>query len=148
MGTVAGVGLDYLGFIGKVSAREALGFPDRAHPESPEVGTRWITVFDPTADLSELDPVCMMGVRARLRPVVAKIQTKGAFRMILVASSTDSGQFIEQWQAMTGPDPTYASNPEVAVSIREACLRHGLTDEQIAATEAEIARDFRDALRF
>jgi hypothetical protein len=148
MGTVAGAGLDYLGFTGKVSAREALAFPGRARTEDPEVGLRWITVFDPTADLSDLDPECMLEIKARLRPVVARLQIKGPFRMILVANSADRRRFIESWQAMTVADPTYASDPESAVSIREACLRHGLTAEQIQAAEAEIERDFRDALRF
>jgi hypothetical protein len=148
MGSVAGAGLDYLGFAGKVSVREALSFPERVHADDPEVGVRWITVFDPTADLSDLDPVCMMGIKARLRPVVAKLQTKGPFRMILVAGEANRTRLIRSWQAMTVADPTYASDPESAGSIREACLRHELTDEQIAAVEAEIARDFRDALRF
>jgi hypothetical protein len=148
MGTVAGAGLDYLGFAGKVSAREALAFPGRARTDDPEVGLRWITVFDPTADLSDLNPDCMLGIKARLRPILESLQTRGLFRMILVANSADTRRFIEFWQAMTVADPTYASDPEYAVSMREACLRHGLTAEQIEAAEAEIARDFRDALRF
>jgi hypothetical protein len=148
MGTVAGAGLDYLGFTGKVSAREALAFPERARTDDPEVGVRWITVFHPTADLSDLDPDCMLGIKARLRPILARLQAKGLFRMILVASSADSRRFIDIWQAMTVADPNYASDPESAVSIREACLRHGLTAEQVEAAEAEIERDFRDALRF
>jgi hypothetical protein len=148
MGTVAAAGLDYLGFAGKVSVREALDFPGRVRAEDPEVGVRWITVFDPTADLSQLDPVCMMGVKARLRPVVASLRAKGPFRMILVAGAADRTRLIRSWQAMTVADPTYASDPESAGSIREACLRHGLTVGQIEAAEAEIARDLRDAMRF
>jgi hypothetical protein len=146
MGTIAGAGLDYLGFAGKVSLSEALTFPERAQPESPDVGVRWITVFDAGADLSDLDADCMRGIKARLQPVVDTIRTKGPFRMIMVASSTDSDRFIERWRAMTAPDPTYASNPEAADSIREACLRHGLTEDQIRSAEAEIERDLRDAL--
>ena len=68
--------------------------------------------------------------------------------MILGAGETDRTRLVRSWQAMTVADPSYASDPEAAVSIREACLRHGLTDEQITAVEAEIARDFRDAMRF
>jgi hypothetical protein len=146
MGTVASAGLDYLGFTGKVSSREALTFPERAQPESPDVGVRWITVFDTGADLSELDSDCMQGIKARLQPVVDRIQTKGPFRMIMVASSMDSDRFIQRWRSMTASDPTYASNPEAAESIREACLRHGLTEDQVQAVEAEIGCDFRDAL--
>jgi hypothetical protein len=146
MGTVAGADLDYLGFAGKVSPREVLSFPDRVRPGSPEVGRRWITVFEPGADLSDLDPVCLEGVKARLRAVVARLQAEGPFKMILVASDTDV-RLVERWQAITAADPTYASKPEAALSIRDACLRHGLTEEQIEAAEAEIARDLRDALR-
>ena len=148
MGSVAGAGLDYLGFTGRVSAREALTFPERVRAEDPKVQVRWITVFDPTADLSQLDADCLLGVKARLRPVVATLQTKGPFRMILVTGSTGAGRLIERWQTMTVADPTYASDPEAAGSIREACMRHGLTARQVQAAETEIERDLRDALRF
>jgi hypothetical protein len=148
MGTVAAAGLDYLGFTGKVSAHEALTFPERVRADDPEVGVRWITVFDPTADLSDLDPGCLLGVKARLRPVVARLQSKGPFRMILVANGAEAGAVVERWRTMTVADRTYASYPEAAGSITEACLRHGLTPEQIQAAETEIERDLRDALRF
>lgn len=148
MGTVAGAGLDYLGFAGKISRREALAFPGRVQPDSPEVGVRWITVFDPAADLSDLDAGCLLGINLRLRPVVARLQAKGPFRMILVASSADNGRLIERWRAMTAVDPAYLSHPEAAGSIREACRRHGLAEGQIEAAEAEIERDFRHAWKF
>src|SRR5215469_10076327 len=114
MGTVAGAGLDYLGFAGKVSPREILSFPDRVRPGSPEVGGCWITVFEEGADLSELDPACLEGLKARLRAVVARLQAEGPFRMILVASATDV-RLVERWQAITATDPTYASSPEAAL---------------------------------
>jgi hypothetical protein len=146
MGTVAGAGLDYLGFAGRVSPREALTFPERLQPDSPEVGVRWITVFDPGADLSDLDADCLLDIKARLRSGVSQLQGKGNFRMILVAGPADNAQLIERWRAMTAPDPTYESNPEAAISIREACLRHGMTEAQCQAAETEIERDLRDAL--
>jgi hypothetical protein len=146
MGTVSGAGLDYLAFAGRVSLREALTFPERLQPDSPEVGVRWITVFDTGADLSDLDSDCLQDLKARLRSGVSQLRGKGPFRMILVAGPTDNGQLIERWRAMTAPDPTYESNPEAAHSIREACLRHGLTEEQCEAAETEIGRDLRDAL--
>jgi hypothetical protein len=146
MGTVAGAGLDYLAFAGKVSPREILSFPDKVGPGSPQVGGRWITVFEPDADLSDLDPDCLKAVKARLGAVVARLQAEGPFRMILVASPTDV-RLVERWQAITAPDPAYPSSPEAAQSIRDACQRHGLTEAQIEAAEAEIARDLRDALK-
>ena len=71
VGTVAEIGLDYLGFAGRVGRRGALTFPERVRPESLEVGVRWITVFEPAADFSNLDDECLQGIKARLRPVVA-----------------------------------------------------------------------------
>jgi hypothetical protein len=146
IGTVAAAGLDYLGFAGKVSPSEALTFPERVQPENPDVGVRWITVFGPGADLSDLDADCLLALKARLRSVVARLQSGGPYRMILVASPADNGRLIERWQAMTAPDPTYESSPEAVHSIREACARHGLTAAQIQAAEAEIEHDLRDAL--
>ena len=148
VGAAGDVGLDYLAFTGKVSQREALAFPERIDPEWPEVGTRWITVFDPAADMSDLDADCLMAIKARLRPVVAKLAAKGSFRMILVSNSLYNDQLMQCWRAMTVSDPTYASNPEAASSIREACLRHGLMMEQAQSVETEIERDLRDAARF
>jgi len=148
VGAVANVGLDYLAFTGRVSRREALAFPERVEPDRRDVGTRWITIFHPAADMSDLDPECLLAIKARLRPVVARLGARGSFRMILVSDSPDNDRLMQSWRAMTVSDPTYASKPEAAVSIREACVRHGLTLEQAAAAEGEIERDLRDASRF
>ncbi len=148
VGAAGDVGLDYLAFAGKVSRREALAFPERIDPDWPEIGTRWITVFHPAADMSDLDAECLLAIKARLRPVVGKLAAKGSFRMILVSNSTYNDHLMQCWRAMTVGDPTYPSNPEAAASIREACVRHGLTMEQAGSVEAEIERDLRDAARF
>ena len=145
LGTVADLGLDYLGFAGKVTRQEALNFAGSGRP-APVGATRWITVFHPGADLSALDMDCMLEMKARMKPRIARAQAEQPFQMILVAGSANSEPIVARWRELTSPDPTYASNPEVARSIDEACEMHGFNREQRAVAVAEIERDLRDAL--
>ena len=145
LGTVAGVGLDYLGFAGKVSRREALSFAG-SQRAAGVAATRWITVFHRGADLSELDAECLQAMKARMRQRIARAQAEQPFRMILVADSPDSQPVVARWRGMTHPDPNYASKPESARSIEEACRMHGLTPQQTAVAMAEIESDLSNAL--
>ena len=142
---MADLGLDYLGFAGKVTRQEALNFAGSRRP-APVGATRWITVFHPGADLSELDFDCMFEMKARMKPRIARAQADRPFRMILVAGSADSGPIVARWRELTNLDPTYASKPEVARSIEEACEMHGFDGEQSALAVAEIEHDLEEAL--
>ena len=143
---MADVGLDYLAFAGKVSRNEALTFPERARSETPTGASRWITVFHRDADLSVLDIDCMLEIKARLKPLVARAQVERPFRMIMVADRPDNDAVIARWREMTVPDPSYASKPEVVRSLEEACRRHGLTPKQTRMAVDEIERDIQDVL--
>jgi hypothetical protein len=145
VGSVAGVGLDYLGFAGKVSRGEALAFPERVDAEMPDGASRWITVFQPGADVSVLDADCMRDIKARLKPIVARTMAVRPFRMIMVADSIRSAEVVARWRQMTVPDASYASKPEAAASIEAACRLHGLTPEAIAEVISEIERDLTHA---
>jgi hypothetical protein len=145
VGSVADVGLDYLGFAGKVSRGEALAFPGRVDAEMPAGAPGWITVFHPDADLSALDAECLMGVKDRLKPVVARMQAERPFRMVMVADAAGPADVVARWRQLTVQDPNYPSQPEAAASIEDACSRHGLTPEQTALVIAEIERDLSHA---
>src|SRR6185312_1720 len=101
VGSVADVGLDYLAFAGKVSRREALAFPARVEAEHRDGAPRWLTVFHREADLSELDIDCMLGIKAGLKPIVARVQSETRFRMILVADSPGAERVVARWREMT-----------------------------------------------
>jgi hypothetical protein len=122
-------------WVGRVSRSDALGFPGRIDPSQPEFGCSWISYFDPTADLSDLDPACLLKLRERLRSVVAGLAAKGEFRMILVSNSTYNDPLVAVWRAMTGTDADYLSNPIVVADIQSASRALGLS-----AADAERAR--------
>jgi hypothetical protein len=122
-------------WVGQVSRSDALGFPERIDPSRPEFGCRWISYFDPTADLSDLDPACLLELRERLRSVVAGLAAKGEFRMILASSSTYNDPLVAIWQAMAATDANYLSNPVVVRDIHAASRALGLS-----AADAERAR--------
>ncbi len=120
---------------GPVSKSDALEMPGRIDPSRPEFGCRWISYFDATADLSDLDAACLLELRERLRSVVAGLAAKGEFRMILASNSKYNDPLVAVWRAMSATDAAYASNPVVAHGIHAAARTLGLT-----ATDAAHAR--------
>jgi hypothetical protein len=143
MGSVMPVLIDRIGqidvncliWVGQVSRSDALGFPERIDPSRPEFGCRWISYFDPNADLSELDPACLLELRERLRPVVAGLAANGEFRMMLSSNSTYNDPLVAVWRAMTATDADYLSNPVIVHDIHSASRALGLS-----AADAERAR--------
>jgi hypothetical protein len=122
-------------WVGRVSRSDALEFPGRIDVSRPEFGCRWISYFDPTADLSDLDPACLLELRERLRPVVSGLAAKGAFEMMLVSNSRYNDPMLGVWRAMTATDAAYASNPVLVHSLLSAARALGLS-----AADAEQAR--------
>ncbi len=122
-------------WVGQVSRADALGFPGRIEPSRPEFGCRWIGFFDTTADLSELDPACLLELRERLRPVVSGLAAKGEFRIVLASNSKYNDPLVAVWRAMTATDADYLSNPVVVHDIHSASYALGLS-----AADAERAR--------
>ena len=127
VGAFPGLDLNYLVFAGKVTQAQALAFPARIRPETPQFGCRWITVFEAGADLSELDAPCLLSIKARMTPVVIRLGAKGKMRSVLISNSKYNDHLMDCWRAMVGTDPTYPCDPETAASLADACARHGLT---------------------
>ena len=138
VGSLGDLGLNCLIFSGRVGRNEALGFPARIHPARAEFGSRWLTVFDAAADMSDLDADCLLAIKERLKPVVIGLLPKGPFRNVLVSNSRFNDHLMDCWRAMTVTDPSYPSNPETAATVAEACIRHGLSRDQAAVAEADI----------
>ncbi len=136
VGAVPGLDLNYLVFAEKVTKAEALAFPARIRPETPQFGCRWVTVFEAGADLSELDAQCLLGIKARLTPVVVRLGAKGAMRSILISNSKYNDHLMDCWRAMVGTDPTYPCDPETAASLAHACAAHGLTPVETSWVES------------
>ena len=136
VGAFPGLDLNYLVFAGKVTQAEALAFPARIRPETPQFGCRWLTVFEAGADLSELDAQCLLGIKARLTPVVVRLGAKGSMRSVLISNSKYNDHLMDCWRAMVGTDPAYPSDPETAASLADACARHGLTPVETSWVES------------
>jgi hypothetical protein len=114
-------------WVGLVSKSEVLGMPGRIDPSRREFGCRWISYFDSKADLSELDPACLLELREQLRSVVSGLNAKGEFRMILASNSKYNDPLLAVWQAMNATDAAYFSNPEVVHDLRSASRVLGLS---------------------
>ena len=135
VGRIEQVNINCLIWVGLVSKSDALEFPGRIDPSGPDVGCDWISYFDRTADLSDLNAACLLEVRERLRPVVAGLAAKGEFRMMLVSHSKYNDPLLAAWQAMTSTDAAYASEPVFLDSIASASRALGLS-----AADAEQVR--------
>ena len=135
IGRIEQVEVNCLIWHGPVSRSEALGFPGRIDPSRPEFGCRWISYFDPGADLSDLDPACLLELRERLRPVIAALGAKGEFKVLLVSNSKYNDPMLAAWRTMTATDPTYPSSPAFAPDVLSAPEVLGLS-----AADAERAR--------
>jgi hypothetical protein len=129
------IDLNCLIWVGQVSRSEALGLPGQIDPSRPEFGCRWISYFDVTADLSDLDAACLLELRERLRPVVSGLAAKGEFRIILVSNSRYNNPLLAVWRALTAGDAAYRSNPVVVHDIESASLALDLS-----AADSECAR--------
>jgi hypothetical protein len=114
-------------WVGVVSRAEALGLPGRIDPSRPEFGCRWISYFDSTADLSDLDPACLLELRERLRSVVSGLAAKGEFRMMLASNSKYNDPMLAVWRGMTATDATYLSSPVLVRDIDSASCALGLS---------------------
>ena len=132
---IEGIEVNVLIWFGPVSKAQALGLPGRIDPSRPEFGCRWISYFDSTADLSDLDAACLLDLRERLRSVVAGLAAKGAFRMVLASNSKYNDPLLAVWRAMVSGDAAYLSNPVVVHDISSAAHALGLS-----AAETEHAR--------
>ena len=122
-------------WVGRVSKSDALGFPGRIDPSRPEFGCRWISYFDSTADLSDLDGACLLELREGLRSVVSGLAAKGEFKMMLASDSRYNDPLVAAWRVMTATDADYLSNPVVVHDIHSASRALGLS-----AADAEQAR--------
>jgi hypothetical protein len=119
----------------RVSRADALDFPARIDPSRPEFGCRWISYFDPAADMSDLDAKCLLELRERLRPVVTALAAKGEFRVMLVSNSRYNDPLLAAWRAMVATEPDYPSRPDVVRDLHSASRALGLS-----AVEAEEVR--------
>ena len=135
VGAFPGLDLNYLIFAGRVTRQEALAFPGRIDPDRSDFGYRWLTLFEPGADMSDLDAPCLLAIKERLMPVVVRLGAKGTVRSILVSNSKYNDHLMDCWRAMVAADPAYPSDPETAASVREACGRHGLGVTETAWVE-------------
>jgi hypothetical protein len=132
--------LNGLIWLGRVTRAQALAMPARIDPAQPRFGARWISYFDATADLSDLDAACLIELRERLRPVVVGLAAKGPFQMVLASNSSFNDFLIAAWRAMVGPDSSYPSNPVIVRDLDSAARALGLS-----AGEAEQARTWIEA---
>ena len=114
-------------WVGKVSRLEALAVPGRIDPTRPEFGPRWISYFDASAELSELDAACLLELRERRRPVVAGLAAKGEFQAILTSNSRYNDTLVAVWRGMTAIDEAYPSNPVVVRDLHAAARALGLS---------------------
>jgi hypothetical protein len=140
VGRIGRTKINSLIWVGSVSRSDALGFPGRIDPSRREFGCRWISYFDPGADLSDLDAACLLEVRERLRPVVSGLAAKGEFQMMLVSNSAYNDPMLAAWRAMTATDAAYPSNPIFVHDIPSAARVLGLS-----AVDAERARVWIEA---
>ncbi len=127
VGRIERLEVNCLIWLGRVTRADALGFPATIDPASPEFGRRWISYFDASADLSDLDAACLMELQELLRPVVLGLAAKGELRMTLVSNSTFNDPLLAAWRAMTVTDPRYASNPVLVHDIPSAARAMGLS---------------------
>ncbi|MDP3174659.1 MAG: hypothetical protein Q8M88_09525 [Phenylobacterium sp.] len=121
------IAVNCLIWAGAVSRAEALGFPARIDVARPDFGCRWISYFCADADLSDLDAACLLELRERLRPVVAGLAAKGAFRMMLVSNHRYNDPMLSAWRTMTATDADYASEPVIVHDLPTAARTLGLT---------------------
>ena len=96
----------------------------------PRLGTRWISYFDSSADLSELDAACLVELRERLRPVVKKLAAQGEFQMVLASNSVFIDPLLAVWRTMVATDSDYPSNPVTVRGIDSASRALGLSASQ------------------
>ena len=116
-------------WVGRVSKSEALGMPARIDPSRSKFGRCWISYFDSTADLSDLDAATLVELRERLRPVVCRLAAQGEFKMILASNSIFIDPLLAAWRAMVATDADYPSNPVHVRSIDSASQALGLSAE-------------------
>ena len=132
---IEGADLNCLIWLGRVTRAQALAVPGRIHPDQPEFGCRWISYFDASADLSDLDAASLIELRDRMRPVVEQLAAKGEVKMILTSNSMFNDFLIAAWRAMVGPDASYPSSPVVVRDLDGAARALGLSE-----AEAETVR--------
>jgi len=139
--------LNALIWLGRVTRAQALAMPAAINPAQPQFGARWISYFDATADLSDMDAACLIELRERLRPVVVGLAAKGRFQMILASNSTFNDFLIAAWRAMVGPDSSYPSDPVIVRDLDSAARALGLSPGEAQQARLWIEARVAQALR-
>jgi hypothetical protein len=100
----------------------ALGAADRA-----ESG-RWISYFDPSADLTELDLATFTELKRVVGAKVRELYGDGRLANALVCDSRINQPILNLWRSYVGRDGYHPSDPIVLSSLKAACDRLGLPD--------------------
>ncbi|HLI66000.1 MAG TPA: hypothetical protein VKU90_06515 [Caulobacteraceae bacterium] len=144
IGELGPIKVNALIWTGVVSRSQALDVPARLDASRPGFGPRWISYFDSSVDISDIDATGLLELRDLLRPVISELAAKGPFQTMLVSNSRYNDPLLAMWRTLTATDAAYPSNPKLAPNIVAAAKALGLSDadaEQVRAwIEAQAGR--------
>ena len=108
-------------YSGPVTRAELVAHYGSIDAEDAASGDRWISYFDSTADLSELD-VAAIGELRRLTSVMLTEVYKGrTLRVAIVCKSAVNGPVLSTWRNYLAADHDHPSDLRLFWSLRDAC---------------------------
>lgn len=114
-------------FSGAITQKDVI-----AYVKGLETAARWVTYFDPTADLSGLDVAHIPEVKRTLAAKLKELHGDEPVVSVFVACTGAVEAFLTFWRSYVA-DPEYPAKPEVVGSLDAACRALGLSEDACAA---------------
>lgn len=108
----------YSGPITRAELIEHYGAIDAADAASAH---RWISYFDPTADLSQLDLAAMCELRRLTAAKLCEVYGSRTLTVAIVCKSPPNQSILSVWRNFLGSDRAHPSELRLFSSLRDAC---------------------------
>lgn len=128
-------------FSGAITREVLLGFYNSLGREVVDNGARWLSYFDPTADLTELDLATFTEMRRVIAARLRELYGETALTSGVVCDSPANLPVLKVWNGYVGDHWRDPDAPVMYSSLRAACDAFGLSDQARAELGAAIGVD-------
>jgi hypothetical protein len=108
-------------YSGPVSRAELVAHYGSIDVEDAASGDRWISYFDSTADLSQLDVAAIGELRRLTATTLAQAYRGRTLRVAIVCKSAVNGPVLSTWRSYLAADPSHPSDLRLFWSLKDAC---------------------------
>lgn len=131
-------GVNLTVYAGRITRDEVLEHYRGLNAADAACATRWISYFDPSVDLSELDPSNFPELKRVLTAKLVEIYGGRIVTAAMVCDSRVNQPMLSFWRSYTASDAEHPADPGLFSSLKAACDWLGLSADAREAVGAAV----------